>query len=34
VSEIERIEEDTAHLKLDKASVEALLGIPVWRYHE
>jgi sporulation protein YlmC with PRC-barrel domain len=31
VSEIERIEEDTVHLKLDKASVEALPGIPVQR---
>lgn len=31
VSEIERIEEDTVHLKLDRASVEALPGIPVRR---
>jgi sporulation protein YlmC with PRC-barrel domain len=33
VSEIERIEEDTVHLKLNKASVEALPGIPVRRSH-
>jgi sporulation protein YlmC with PRC-barrel domain len=31
ISEIERIEEDTVHLKLDKASVEALPSIPVRR---
>ena len=31
VSEIGRIEEDTVHLKLDKASIEALPGIPVRR---
>jgi hypothetical protein len=34
VSEIERIEEDSVHLKLDKAGVEALPGIPVRRPHE
>jgi sporulation protein YlmC with PRC-barrel domain len=34
VSEIEGIEEDTVHLKLDKAGVEALPGITVRRSHE
>jgi sporulation protein YlmC with PRC-barrel domain len=34
VSEIERIEEDTVYLKLDKPSIEGLPGIPVRRWHE
>jgi hypothetical protein len=31
VSQIERIEEDAVHLKLDKRSIEALPAIPVRR---
>ena len=31
VSEIERIDEDTVHLKMDKASIEALPAIPIQR---
>jgi sporulation protein YlmC with PRC-barrel domain len=31
VSEIQRIEEDTVYLKLDKHSIEKLPGIPVKR---
>jgi sporulation protein YlmC with PRC-barrel domain len=34
VSEIERIEEDTVYLKLDKHSVERLPAIPVKRWYE
>jgi sporulation protein YlmC with PRC-barrel domain len=34
VSEIERIEEDTVYLKLDKHSVEKLPGIPVKRWYK
>ncbi len=34
VSEIQRIEEDTVYLKLDKHSVERLPGIPVKRWHD
>lgn len=34
VSEIERSEEDTVYLKLDKHSVEELPGIPIRRRHE
>jgi sporulation protein YlmC with PRC-barrel domain len=33
VSEIDRIEEDAVYLKLDKASIERLPGIPVRRPH-
>jgi len=31
VSEIERIEDDSVHLKLDKQSIEALPAVPVRR---
>jgi sporulation protein YlmC with PRC-barrel domain len=34
ISEIERIEEDTVYLKLDKHSVEKLPGIPLKRWYE
>ena len=34
VSEIERIEEDTVYLKLDKEEIERLPSIPVRRWHE
>jgi len=34
ISEIERIEEDTVHLKLDRHSVQRLPGIPVKRWYD